>query len=190
MTFNSQTIIPEIRAEFNTLIEFVTNEQARTATADQIEKGLFRRLLRLGAKLLTLFFVMRSQASSREPLHMKDGQQLPYQREGKRNYVSIFGKMAIWRPYFYQSGVGGVYPLDAELSLGQDSYSDLVREICEYLGVDGVYHRTTEFLERLLVLQPHLWRNTVIRLQMKPPGVSLTTRMADTGLPALGSPPQ
>jgi hypothetical protein len=153
MTFNSQTIIPEIRAEFDTLIEFVTNEQARTATADQIEKGLFRRLLRLGAKLLTLFFVMRSQASSREPLHTKDGQQLPYQREGKRNYVSIFGQIAIWRPYFYQSGIGGASPLDAELSLGQNSYSDLVREVGEYLGVYGIYHKTTEFLDRLLGLR-------------------------------------
>ena len=153
MTFNSQTIIPEIRAEFNTLIEYVTNEQALTASADQIEKGLFRRLLRLGTKLLTLFFVIRSQASSREPLHTKDGQQLPYQREGKRNYVSIFGKIAIWRPYFYQSGVGSAYPLDAELSLGQDSYSDQVREISEYLGVYGIYHKTTEFLERLLGLR-------------------------------------
>jgi hypothetical protein len=153
MTSNSETIIPEIRAEFDTLIEFVTNEQARTATADQIEKGLFRRLLRLGAKLLTLFFVMRSQTSSREPLHTKDGQQLPYQQEGKRNYVSIFGKITIWRPYFYQSGVGGAHPLDAELSLGENSYSDLVREICEYLGVDGIYHKTTEFLERLLGLR-------------------------------------
>jgi len=66
MTFNSQTIIPEIRAEFNSLIEFVTNEQALTATANQIEQGLFRRLLCLGAKLLTLFFVTRSQACSRE----------------------------------------------------------------------------------------------------------------------------
>ncbi len=153
MTFNSQTIIPEIRAEFNTLIEFVTDEQALTATADQIERGLFRRLLRLGAKLLTLFFVTRSQASSREPLHTMDGHRLPYQRESKRNYVSIFGKIAIWRPYFYQSGVGGACPLDAELSLGQDSYSDLVREICEYLGVDSIYHKTTEFLERLLGLR-------------------------------------
>ena len=33
---------------------------------------------------------------------------------------------------------GGVCPLDAELSLGQDSYSDLVREVCEYLGVYGI----------------------------------------------------
>jgi hypothetical protein len=153
MTSNSQTIIPEIRAEFNTLIEFVTGEQARTATADQIERGLFQRLLRLGAKLLTLFFVMRSQASSREPLHTMDGQRLPYQRESKRNYVSIFGKIEVWRPYFYQSGVGGACPLDAELSLGQDSYSDLVREICEYLGVYSIYHKTTEFLDRLLGLR-------------------------------------
>ena len=153
MTFNSQTIIAEIRTEFNSLIEFVTNEQALTATADQIERGLFRRLLHLGAKLLTLFFVMRSQASSREPLNTREGQRLPYQRESKRNYVSIFGKIAIWRPYFYQSGVGGACPLDGELSLGQDSYSDLVREVCEYLGVYGIYHKTTEFLERLLGLR-------------------------------------
>ena len=153
MTSNSQTIIPEIHAEFNSLIEFVTNEQALTATADQIEKGLFQRLLHLGAKLLTLFFVMRSQASSREPLHTMDGHRMPYQRESKRNYVSIFGKIAVWRPYFYQSGVGGACPLDAELSLGQDSYSDLVREICAYLGVYGIYHKTSEFLERLLGLR-------------------------------------
>jgi len=153
MTFNSQTIIAEIRTEFNSLIEFVTNGQALTATADQIEKGLFQRLLLLGAKLLTLFFVTRSQASSREPLHRKDGQQLPYLRESKRNYVSIFGKVALWRPYFYQSGVGGNCPLDAELSLGEDSYSDLVREISAYLDVDGIYHKTTEFLERLLGLR-------------------------------------
>jgi hypothetical protein len=153
MTSNSQTIIPEIQAEFNSLIEFVTNEQALTATADQIERGLFRRLLCLGAKLLTLFFVMRSQASSREALHTMDGRRMPYQRESKRNYVSIFGQIAIWRPYFYQSSIGGACPLDAELSLGQDSYSDLVREICEYLGVYSIYHKTTEFLDRLLGLR-------------------------------------
>jgi hypothetical protein len=153
MTFNSQTIIPEIRAEFNSLIEFVTNEQALTATANQIERGLFRRLLSLGAKLLTLFFATRSQACSREPLHTKDGRQLPYHRDSKRNYLSIFGKVAIWRPYFYQRGVAGECPLDAELSLGEDSYSDMVREISEYLGVDGVYHKTTEFLERFLGLR-------------------------------------
>jgi len=42
--------------------------------------------------------------------------------------------------------------LDAELSLGDDCYSDLVREVSEYLGVYGVYHKAADILDRLLGL--------------------------------------
>ncbi|MFZ5912207.1 MAG: hypothetical protein ACOYYU_19540 [Chloroflexota bacterium] len=55
MAFNSQAIIQDVRAEFERLLEFVTGEQARTAKADSIERGLFKMLLRLGAQLLQLF---------------------------------------------------------------------------------------------------------------------------------------
>src|SRR5271157_2596252 len=150
MTFNSQTIIQEVRADFEKMLDFVKGEEARTATADQIERGLFKLLLALGAKLLTLFFAMRSQACSREMIQREDGEKLPYHRDTKREYFSIFGKVAVFRPYFYQKGVGGQILLDGELSLGEDCYSDLVREISEYLGVDSVYHKTSEILERLL----------------------------------------
>lgn len=152
MTANSQEMIHDIRAELEKMIQFVTNEPARTATADHIERGLFKLLLRLGAKLLTLFFVMRSQACSRETLRTAEGHPLYYQRDTKRDYFSIFGKLAVWRPYFYRTGVGGQTPLDAELSLGDDCYSDLVREVSEYLGVYSVYHKTTDILKRLLGL--------------------------------------
>jgi hypothetical protein len=50
MTCNSQEIIQDIRAEFEMLLDFVMGEQARTATADQIERGLFKLLICLGAK--------------------------------------------------------------------------------------------------------------------------------------------
>ena len=153
MTFNSQDIIQDLRAEFEKMIQFVTGEQARMATADQIERGLFKLLISLGAKLLTLFFVMRSQACSREPLQTIDGQELAYHRDTKRAYFSIFGKLALWRPYFYKTGQGGQSPLDAELSLGEDCYSDLVREVSEYLSVYSVYHKTSDMLERLLGLR-------------------------------------
>lgn len=112
MTFNSQDMIHEIRAEFEKMLDFVTGEEARTATADRIERGLFKLLISLGAKLLTLFFVMRSQACSRESLLWGHGQELPYHRDTKRDYFSIFGKLAVWRPYFYKKGVGGQSPLD------------------------------------------------------------------------------
>jgi hypothetical protein len=152
MTFNSQEIIQDVRAEFEHMMDFVTGEQARTATADHIERGLFKLLLSLGAKLLHLFFVMRSQACSRQAIQTETGQELPYHRDTRREYFSIFGKISFERPYFYQKGVGGQTPLDAELSLGEDCYSDMLREVSEYLGVYTVYGKTSDILERLLEL--------------------------------------
>lgn len=152
MTFNSQEIIQDVRAQFEHMLDFVTGEHARTASADHIERGLFKMLLSLGAKLLQLFFVMRSQASSRQAIQIERGQELPYHRDTSREYFSIFGKVSFERPYFYKQGIGGQVPLDAELSLGEDCYSDLVREVSEYLGVYTVYGKTSNILERLLEL--------------------------------------
>lgn len=153
MTSNSKEIIQDIRQEFEMLLEFVNGEAAHQATADQIERGLFKLLLAMGGKLLRLFFVMRSEACSREPIRNSDGRSLPYERDTKRSYYSIFGKLPLWRPYFYQASVGGETPLDAALALGEDCYSDLLREISDYLGVYNVYHKTGDILFRLLGLK-------------------------------------
>lgn len=150
MAFNSQEIIQDLRAEFEQLLDFVIGEQARTAKADSIERGLFKMLLSLGAKLLQLFFTMRSEVCSRQAVQSKSGQELLYHRDTVRVYFSIFNKVFIERPYFYKQGVGARTPLDAELGLGDDSYSDLLREITEYLAVYHVYGgQNAGFLERL-----------------------------------------
>ncbi len=124
MTFNSPAIIQNIRADFEKMLEFGMGEEAQKATADHIERGLFKLLIALGAKLLILFFVMRSQACSRKELILKEGGKLPYHRDTQRSYFSIFCKLVLWRPNFYKKGMGGQAPLDAELSLGDDCYSD------------------------------------------------------------------
>jgi len=152
MTFNSQEIIQDVRGDFEKMLEYVTGEQARTATADATERGLFKMLIEMGLKLLTLFFVMRSQSASRESIKTADGSELRYHRDTECRYVSIFGKLRFARPYFYRKGKGGQTPLDAELSLGDDCYSDVVREVNDYLGVYGVYHKACDILERLLGL--------------------------------------
>lgn len=151
MTFNSQEIIQDVRAEFEHLLDFVTGEQARMVKADSIERGLFKMLLSLGAKLLQLFFVVRSQTCSRQPVQSQSGPELPYHRDTKRVYFSIFGKVSVQRPYFYKQDIGKKIPLDAELGLGADRYSDLLREVTEYLAVYSVYGgKSSAFLERLL----------------------------------------
>ena len=153
MTSNSQAIIQDLRADFEKMLEYVTGEEARRATADATERGLFKMLIEMGLKLLTLFFEMRSQNADRENLSMPDGSVLYYHRDTPRNYVSIFGKLCFARPYFYRSGMGGQAPLDADLSLGEDCYSDLVREVHDYLSVHGVYHKASEMIGRLLGLR-------------------------------------
>jgi hypothetical protein len=151
MTFNSENIIQEIRAEFEMVLEFVTGAEAQIATADHIERKLFRRLLDLGAKLLLLFFVIRAQNCPRQPLLTEDGQVLYYHDERERTYFSIFGKIPFWRPYFYKSKVGEA-PLDAELSLGADRYSDFLREMSEYLAVYVAYSKDADLLDRFFDL--------------------------------------
>ena len=163
MTSNSQGIIQNVRADFEKMLEYVTGEQARTATADATERGLFKMLIAMGLKLLTLFFIMRSQNANRETLKTADGSELYYHRDTDRHYVSIFGKLRFARPYFYRKGQEGQTPLDAELSLGDDCYSDLAREVSDYLGVYGVYHKSCDILERLL-------------------GLNLSTRVLQTNL--------
>ncbi len=145
MDYNLPKMQEGIRAEFESMLKFVTSEEAQTATVDQIERNLFQLLLSLGAQLLLLFFQMRSQTCSRDTIIIK-GQKIPYNSEQKRVYYSIFGKIPVWRPYFHASGAGGHTPLDAELSLGADRYSDLLRETLDYLGVYTSYNTTPAIL--------------------------------------------
>ena len=149
MNYNLPEMQANIRAEFEAMLQYVASEEAQTATADQIERSLFQLLLNLGVQLLFLFFQMRSQTSSRKAI-IAEGQEIPYNSEQKREYFSIFGKVSIWRPYFYAPGAGGHTPLDAELSLGADRYSDLLRETMDYLGVYVPYNKAVDIFKRIL----------------------------------------
>jgi hypothetical protein len=148
MSSNTESIVQEIRTEFESMLSYV--KESKTATADQVERGIFKRLLELGFRLMLLFFTLRAEAYPRTPVKTESGEKLPYFDDKSRGYYSIFGKLPIVRPYFYAQGVAGQSPLDAELSLGSDCYSDLVREIAEYLGVDVTYEKVTGIFARIL----------------------------------------
>ena len=47
MSHNPDVIVQELHAEFESMLNYV--KDSRTATADQVERGSFRRLLSLGA---------------------------------------------------------------------------------------------------------------------------------------------
>ena len=107
----------------------------------------------MGYQLLALFVTKRAEGESHARIVSKEGVELSYHSQQGRNYFSIFGDMVIERAYFYASGKGGKFPLDAVLSLPKRRYSDMVMENAELLGVDGSYQKGLEVLVRLLMLE-------------------------------------
>ncbi len=106
MTLNSQGIIQEVRQEFEVILSYVTGEEAQQARADEIKRGLLRRLLGLGGRLLLLFFIQRAATYPRTGQTSTQGEAIPYQGQRTRHYFSIFGKLAVPRPYFLSGGGG------------------------------------------------------------------------------------
>ena len=150
MSHNPDVIVQELHAAFESMLNYV--KDSRTATADQVERGLFRRLLSLGAHLMLWFFACGRRRPARRA-SVGEWPRSPYRTEHRRHYFSIFGKLAFWRPYFYRQDVGGASPLDQELALGTDCYSDLVRELVEYLGVGSTYAKVADCFAGILGLE-------------------------------------
>jgi len=156
--------VSDLQRDFQDMIALVTGERAYTMTADTVERELLSRLLALGAKLLHLFFATRAALRPTAPVLASDGSELPYHSEKPASYFSIFGKIRFERPYFYKPGYPGVSPLDAELSLPERCYSDLLCECAECLAVDRPFESGLEVLKRLLrLILPKLALETAVK---------------------------
>lgn len=73
MSPSTAPIIAHVRQAFEALLADVTGPATRDATADAVERALFRRLLALGAGLLRLFLVSRAAARPPGPVRSPDG---------------------------------------------------------------------------------------------------------------------
>jgi hypothetical protein len=152
MSSNSTPMIHQLRADFEQLIAWVTGPEARRTTLDQMERSLFRQVLRLGFKLLQLFLLTRVEAESHAPQTGLGQTSVPYHSQKPIDYFSIFGKLTFERAYFYAPGQPGVFPLDKALNLPKRCYSDLLMESAELLAVDSAYDKGLEAMARLLGL--------------------------------------
>jgi len=152
MSSNSVRIVHQLHRDFQELVEYVTGKEAQTQMAYTVELTLFRRLLKLGAQLLRLFFVHRAAVRPDEPVYAPDGTRLKYQSLRRTTYYSVFGKVRFKRHYFHTPGQEGFCPLDAELSLPPRCYSDLLRDWAEYCITDESYDESIRVLKRILTL--------------------------------------
>jgi hypothetical protein len=64
---------------------------------------------------------------------------MPYVRDRKCVYRSVFGAIEINRAYYHVKGTAGVFPLEGEINLPQRGHSYFFREISSKLAVNGGY---------------------------------------------------
>lgn len=151
MSANAEPIVAQIRRDMQALVDYVTGPEAGVQTAYTVELSLFRRLLALGAQLLRLFFLTRVAERPSAP-QATDGTTLAYYDQRLTTYFSVFGKLAFPRHSFRAPGLAGCCPGDAELSLPERCYSDLLRDWTGYDATDGAYRETASAIARILNL--------------------------------------
>ena len=146
MPSSPDIMIRQLREEFETLIDFVSSSD--TTKIYEVERSLFSMLLAMGAKLLGLFFALRSQA-----LHEQAPQEAPpFHSFKSRNYLSVFGKLTYHYPYYWSRAFGGVSPLDEALDLPSHQYSDLLGQMCTALSVQIPYAKSASFFKQFFSL--------------------------------------
>jgi hypothetical protein len=94
MSFNSTTMIPELRAEFEKVLALLTSPEAQTATLDQMERTLLGQVLRLGGRLLQAFADQRSAAEIHRP-YRQGRKTWPYHSQETVDYRSVFGPLVV-----------------------------------------------------------------------------------------------
>ena len=132
------------------LLAYVLGAESREASAYEVELRVFRSVLALGRTLLQLFFEQRAAVRSAGPVTATDGTVLACHDRRPVTYLSVFGKLVFRRHAFGAPGQALVCPLDAELSLPERCYSDLLREWSGFGSADGSFREVAASLERIL----------------------------------------
>jgi hypothetical protein len=152
MTIFTKEIIHKVQHEFDDLLNMVFIDN-RNVEVYEVERKIWAGLLQLGCLLLKAWFQIRCEQYGQEPLVNDKGDKTPFLENKERTFYSIFGKFKIPRPYFYSRSGSGTSPLDELLGLGDDIYSDMLRQMHALLAVHTTYGKTVDLMSRFLGFQ-------------------------------------
>jgi hypothetical protein len=127
---------------------------ARTGTAaHEVERHLFREVLRLGFLLLGYFFKLVGPGDQGTRVELDDGRALK-RLDGMRTrrYWSVFGEFELSRHVYgeRERQAQEYVPLDARLQLPESAYSYLWQEWSQGLAVEFAFEQVAEVLGRML----------------------------------------
>ena len=157
MIMTQEQAFLKAQAQLTDLIAFVRAAPADGLRIDQVERGLFERLLQLGLSLLTAHLAAHGDGAIGDTATAPDGQvcrKLPDPHE--RTYRSVFGPLTISRAaYGSREGQKIAWvPLDARLGLPAGEFSYLLEDWSLRFCLRGAFAEGRGSLAELLGLRP------------------------------------
>ena len=128
-----QELIAQARTQFDQILSYVQGS-AQNQKLNEVERGIFYALLKLGMTLLLVFFQQKG-TGYKGKIHVdQEGTQRSHHSIKHREYLSIFGRVSIPRSCYWTKGRHEIYPLDGELNLPKTEYSYVLQEWSAALG--------------------------------------------------------
>lgn len=151
MQLKEQKII-EIRNELEQLIGQMEEQTEKGLKIHEVERELFRNMLRLGRQLLE-YYILLLQLVVNQGKSRLDSQGAKLKNTGLRSrpYRSIFGKIRISRPKYYSSADKRVYyDIDQRLGLPKDNYSYVLKDWLADGSTEMDFDQSASQLKRIL----------------------------------------
>ena len=155
LPYSVEQSILEGDTEVKALFQYV-EDNAMNFDAYEIEDGIKNRLNRIGLAALKSYFAHKGTGNEGDFIKTEDGTILKKEKELRdRTYFSTFGKLKIPRTCYRIKGKPGMMPLDVQVNLPDKSYSYLLQEYMDLLGIQDPFEKSSEILEKFLGFKIH-----------------------------------
>ena len=153
MIMAKETELLKVQAQFEEMVEFFRQAGADALRVDELERGLWQRLLAIGLAMLEAFVAQAGEGDVGKTVE-HEGQTLRrLDARRMRRYLSIFGALTISRRvYAVREKQREHAPLDAWLGLPEDEFSYVLKDWLQQACVRDAFGEAVEWLAAMLGL--------------------------------------
>jgi hypothetical protein len=148
ITSNFKLIFPEMDSTLNDLKRFVDQSSIHGVAAHEVEKGIFDKVLKIGAQALQYFFAKQGDGDLGETVRINAEESYKRLQPRSRQYQSIFGAFSLNRAVYgtYEGKQIEFVPLDSRLQLPSNEHSYLLQGWSQTIAVEVPFKKTMELL--------------------------------------------
>jgi hypothetical protein len=154
MIMSQEQWILKGQGQWEEMVAFVAQAAYEGRPIEQVERGLWQTLLKLGHTMLAGYVAGVGPGDVGETLDYQGRALRRLERQHERRYVSVFGELTIPRCVYgtRETQRHEVVPADARLGLPDGEFSYLLQEWDQAFCVQGSYEQSRQTVQRVLGL--------------------------------------